>query len=94
MRGTLLDPTLVLYFINMTGRLPLNTPVQLKSGAIGRVYRPPVDPLQVNRPCVRIFYGPDRQKLETPWELDLLERDPDGAFKNSIAKVLPRKLKA
>ena len=93
MRGTLLDPTVVLSFINLTGRLPLNTPVQLKSGAIGRVYRPPVDPLQVNRPRVRIFYGPDRQKLEHPLELDLLERDSDGSFKNSIAKVLPRKLK-
>ncbi|MFT5586351.1 MAG: HD-GYP domain-containing protein (c-di-GMP phosphodiesterase class II) [Cognaticolwellia sp.] len=94
MRGTLLDPTIVLYFVNMTGRLPLNTPVQLENGAIGRVYRPPVDPLQVSRPCVRLFYGPDRKKLEPPWDLDLLSQNLDGSFKHSIAKVLPRKLKA
>lgn len=92
MRGDTLDPTLVLHFVNLTGRLPLNTPVELESGAIGRVFRPPVDPLLVARPRVRIFYGPDRKKLEPPWDLDLQVQNPDGSYKHSIAKVLPRKL--
>ncbi|MED5374824.1 MAG: HD domain-containing phosphohydrolase [Myxococcota bacterium] len=93
MRGAELDPTLVLHFINMTGRLPLNTPVQLDNGEMGRVFAPPGDPLQVRRPKVRVFYGADRQKLEPPIDRDLLTRDPSG-YRWSIAKVLPRKLKA
>jgi HD-GYP domain-containing protein (c-di-GMP phosphodiesterase class II) len=93
LRGTLLDPTLVLHFVNMTGRLPLNTPVELENGAIGRVFRPPVDPLLVSRPRVRLFYGPDRKKLEPPWDLDLQSQNLDSSYKHSIAKVLPRKLK-
>jgi HD-GYP domain-containing protein (c-di-GMP phosphodiesterase class II) len=93
LRGQQLDPTLVLHFVNLLGRIPLASPLRLDTGEIARVHAPPRDPDFLQRPVVKVIYGADREKLDEPVLVDLMDQDDQGNYTRSIVEVLPRRLK-
>lgn len=74
-------------FIQAVGIYPVGTLVQMDTGEIGVVLS--INPENLVRPRVIILYQNDQSRLETPLEVDLLEKSsPPENYARSILKPL------
>ncbi len=84
--GTYFDPILVKIFINMLGKYPIGTALQLDSGEIGLVKKPSKQML--TRPIVQLLLHKADQKFVKGAVEDLSVRDEKtGKFLHSIIKT-------
>jgi putative nucleotidyltransferase with HDIG domain len=80
--GAHFDAHLVRRFVQLLGIYPPGTLVKLASESVAvvtRIHAP--DPY---RPRVKILFGPDGSRYDTPLERNLWERSPDGASADSV----------
>ena len=80
--GSSFDPVLVKLFAEMMGLYPLGTVVELTSGELAVVVRPPAPDGSLDRPQVRVIQGAEPGSV-----LDLGERDA-GGFTRSVKHVV------
>jgi hypothetical protein len=84
--GAHFEAQLVRRFVQLLGIYPPGTLVKLSSNAVAvvtRVHAP--DPY---RPRVKILFGPDGARYDTPLERNLWERAPDGSTPDSVVSPL------
>jgi HD-GYP domain-containing protein (c-di-GMP phosphodiesterase class II) len=83
---TQLDPYLTKVFINMVGVYPIGSLVVLNTGEMSIVYKSNPNPALTERPKVLVVidYAGNRVRRE----VDLMEKDQNNNFKNSIIKIL------
>jgi HD-GYP domain-containing protein (c-di-GMP phosphodiesterase class II) len=84
--GTAFDPLLLKSFINTVGIYPLGALVELNTGELGTVYRFGLDPAELDRPWIRVFAGPDGERVDQL--VDLSETDANGEHVRRIARVV------
>ena len=80
--GSLFDPMLVKLFVEIMGRYPAGTMVELTTGEIGVVSEPPNVGMSFDRPRVRVITGGEPDSV-----LDLCEQ-ADNAFIRDVKHVL------
>jgi HD-GYP domain-containing protein (c-di-GMP phosphodiesterase class II) len=83
--GRSYDPRIVRTFVRLLGVFPVGSLVQLSAGEIAVVVRNHERLLA--RPSVRVILDRHGDEIE-PFELDLAERDPDGAFLRSVSRSI------
>jgi HD-GYP domain-containing protein (c-di-GMP phosphodiesterase class II) len=83
--GRSYDPRIVRTFVRLLGVFPVGSLVQLSAGEIAVVVRSHERLLA--RPSVRVILDRHGDEIE-PFELDLAERDPDGAFLRSVSRSI------
>jgi putative nucleotidyltransferase with HDIG domain len=80
--GVHFDARLVRRFVQLLGIYPPGTLVKLTSESVAvvtRIHAP--DPY---RPRVKVLFGPDGARYDTPLERNLWERSPDGSTPDSV----------
>jgi HD-GYP domain-containing protein (c-di-GMP phosphodiesterase class II) len=90
--GTHFDPILVKVFVNMLGKYPVGTLVELDNGEIGLVQKPSEDLL--TRPVVQLLIPEEKTGYRKGAVIDLSDRDEEtGHYLHNITKSLhPSKL--
>jgi HD-GYP domain-containing protein (c-di-GMP phosphodiesterase class II) len=76
--GGLFDPDLVQIFMEQVPLFPVGVMVKLNTGEIGIVADSNVG--LVNRPVVRVCYGPDSSEVETPYDVDLSDEEYENVL--------------
>lgn len=84
--NTQLDPYLTKVFINMVGVYPIGSLVVLNTGDMGIVYKSNPNPAFTERPKVLVILNSEGGSIRK--EVDLMEKDKNNNFKNSIIKIL------
>jgi HD-GYP domain-containing protein (c-di-GMP phosphodiesterase class II) len=85
--GTHFDPILLKIFINMLGKYPVGTLVELDSGEMGLVQKPSKDML--TRPVVQLLVSEDTKGYRKGAVVDLSDRDEEtGHYYHNIKKSL------
>lgn len=86
--GSMLDPVLLKLFVTCVGIVPIGTMVLLDGGELAVVTAPAPDPALADRPPVRVIALPDGTPIEDSPQVDLREKNAEGAYLRSIERLV------
>jgi HD-GYP domain-containing protein (c-di-GMP phosphodiesterase class II) len=86
--GTSFDPVLLKLFVNCVGIIPIGSVVMLETDELAVVTRRATDKANAERPTVKIIADAQGNLKEEEIEMDLTVTDENGAYVNSIVRLI------
>lgn len=86
--GKSFDPTLLKLFMTCVGIIPIGSLVLLDTNELAIVLKPATDPADAEHPYVKVISDATGTPIENGRELDLHEKDENGAYRHHITRLI------